>query len=56
MHFCNVGGENVFEYAHGRVAGKPNVSLWFYRFYAGHVAFAITGIEEIREINIAPPG
>jgi hypothetical protein len=47
MHFCSVGGENVFEYAHGRVAGMPSVSMWFYRFYAGHVAFAITGLEGI---------
>jgi hypothetical protein len=47
MHFCNVGGENVFEYAHGRVAGMPDVSMWFYRFYVGHVAFAITGLEQV---------
>ena len=39
----DIGGPDVFEYRFGRAAGKPEGSIWFYRFYQGHVAAAVTG-------------
>ena len=39
---CNLGGDNRFCYAYGRIADSPEFSVWIYQFYLRHWAGAIT--------------
>jgi hypothetical protein len=43
MEVRSIGGEAVFEYAFVRLPESPETSLWLFRFYEGHVAYASTG-------------
>lgn len=43
MQIRNISGASVFEYAFARAADKTDGSLWLCRFYARHVASAVTG-------------
>jgi hypothetical protein len=39
---CNVGGDDRFCYAYGRVKEIPEISMWIYQFYLRHWAAAVT--------------
>jgi hypothetical protein len=38
----NLGGDDIFCYAYGRVNEPPQFSLWMYQFYLRHWAVALT--------------
>jgi hypothetical protein len=42
---CNLGGDDRFCYAYGRVKETPEISLWIYQFYLRHWAGAVTNPE-----------